>query len=57
VVVGSLPGGLNLRFHPVFMTVAVTGLLTEREKFQRAIAIVASVSIPGYVALPFAVLR
>jgi hypothetical protein len=57
VLNGSLPDTGNLLFHGLFLAGAVSGWITARESYHRAIAWCAVVAIASYIGLLFSELR
>lgn len=57
VVSGSLPGGLNLAFHGLFLAGAIVGMSTSRAAAHWTVALVAAAAIVSYVGLLFWQLR
>lgn len=50
---GALPDALNVAFHLAFFAIALTGAVTQRETFHRAIATLAIVLLGLYIAALF----
>ena len=53
VVVGSLPGGLNLGFHVALVALSLVALATRRDSVHHTIAVLAGTLMLAYASLLF----